>query len=305
MLYRHWNLPPVPAALTLFSRPFAAPFRAAAFALAVGALSACSTAQTLDVSAPPPVAAPISAKHAAIVVDGSTGRTLYESASTESRYPASLTKMMTLYLLFEAMDRGQVSPATPLPVSAFAASQPPSKLGVKAGHTIAVESAIQSLATKSANDVAVVVAEYLGGSEAQFASMMTARARSLGMSGTTFRNASGLPDAEQRTTARDMALLGMALRKRFPQYYGYFSARTFAYNGRAIRGHNHILSRVEGADGIKTGYIRASGFNVVSSVNRDGRRLVVTVMGGESAKARDDYAEMLIEHYLPRAKRGG
>lgn len=288
-----------------FSRSVAAPLRAAAFALVIGGLGACSTAQTLDVSAPPPVAAPVSAKHAAIVVDGNTGRTLYESASTEPRYPASLTKMMTLYLLFEAMDRGQLSLATPLPVSAEAASQPPSKLDLKAGQTIPVESAIQALATKSANDVAVVVAEALAGSEAQFAAMMTSKARSLGMNSTTFRNASGLPDAEQRTTARDMALLGMALRKRFPHHYGYFSARSFAYNGRSVRGHNHILSRVEGADGIKTGYIRASGFNVVSSVSRDGRRLIVTVMGGESAKARDDYAEALIEHYLPRAKRGG
>jgi D-alanyl-D-alanine carboxypeptidase len=153
--------------------------------------------------------------------------------------------------------------------------------------------------------VAVVVAEALGGSEQQFAAMMTAKARSIGMRGTQFRNASGLPDLEQRTTARDMALLGIALRKRFPQYYSVFSAQSFAFNGRAVRGHNHLLTRVDGADGIKTGYIRASGFNIVGSVNRDGRRLICVVMGGDTAKARDDYAQALIEQYLPAASRGG
>ncbi len=229
--------------------------------------------------------APTTTKYAAIVVDGSNGQTLFQANATAPRYPASLTKMMTLYMLFEAMEQGRVCKPTPIPVSANAARQPPTKLGFRRGETIDVESAIRALCVKSANDVAVAVAEYLGGSEQQFAAMMTAKARQLGMRSTIFRNASGLPDAGQRTTARDMAVLGMALRARFPQHYPLFFESDFSFRGRLVRGHNDMLGRVDGVDGIKTGYISASGYNIVTSVDADGRRLILVVMGGDSAQA--------------------
>lgn len=264
-------------------------------------LAGCTTTETLNsVQAP----APASDKYAAIVVDASNGRMLYQAYATAPRYPASLTKMMTLYMLFEAMQQGRVTQETPIPVSAHAASQPPSKLGFRRGEQIEAEAAIQALATKSANDVAAAVGEYLGGSEEGFARQMTAKARQLGMTSTVFRNASGLPDPEQRTTARDMAVLGMALRKHFPQYYYYFSATDFAFRGKRIRGHNDLLGRINGVDGIKTGYIRASGFNIVTSVNADGRKLVVVVMGGDTARKRNDHVEELIARYLPQASGG-
>ncbi|WP_274630507.1 D-alanyl-D-alanine carboxypeptidase family protein [Arvimicrobium flavum] len=266
-------------------------------------LAACTTAtEALHVPPPPPLT---SEKYAAIVVDGNSGRTMYQAHANAARYPASLTKMMTLYMLFEALDSGRVSRSTAIPVSAHAASQPPSKLGLKRGSTIDVDTAIDALTVKSANDVAAAVGEFLGGgSEDRFAAMMTARARQLGMSNTVFRNASGLPDDGQRTTARDMALLGIALKKRFPHHFDEFSARSFAYRGRSVKGHNRLLGRVEGVDGIKTGYIRASGYNIVTSVGRGGRRLVVVVMGGKSGRERDAHVEELIERYLPSAGRG-
>lgn len=269
-------------------------------------LAGCSTSETLR---PPP--APITtsfastSKYAAIVVDANNGRALFQSSATAPRYPASLTKMMTLYMLFEAMEQGRVNASTQIPVSAYAAARPPSKIGFRAGETISVQSAIQALCTKSANDVAVAVAEYFAGTEDQFAVQMTAKARQLGMGGTVFRNASGLPDDRQRTTARDMAVLGIALRNRFPTQFGYFSAREFAFRGKLVRGHNDLLGRVRGVDGIKTGYIRASGYNIVTSVQADGRRLVIVVMGGESAKARNAHVEELIARYLPAASRKG
>ncbi len=268
-------------------------------------VAGCSTTEALQ---PSPAAvtdfAPTS-KYAAIVVDANNGNTLFQSSATAPRYPASLTKMMTLYMLFEAIGQGRVSLATEIPVSAYAAARPPSKIGFRAGETISVQSAIQALCTKSANDVAAAVAEYLGGTEDQFAAQMTARARQLGMTGTVFRNASGLPDDAQRTTARDMALLGIALRSRFPNQYAYFSAREFAFRGKTVRGHNDLLGRVHGVDGIKTGYIRASGYNIVTSVQADGRRLVVVVMGGETARSRNAQVEDLIARYLPAASRQG
>ncbi|MFI0844100.1 D-alanyl-D-alanine carboxypeptidase family protein [Mesorhizobium sp. IMUNJ 23232] len=284
-----------------------APFRAAAMLLLVLGLAACSTSKTLEVAPPSlsPMSTPMSGKYAAIVVDGNSGAVLYEVDSNAQRYPASLTKMMTLYLLFEAMQQGRVTAATEIPVSEYAARRPPTKIGFRPGDTIDADSAIRALVTKSANDVAVAVGEYLGGSEEQFAVMMTAKARSLGMRNTTFRNASGLPDVDQRTTARDMALLGMSLRKRFPAQFVYFSAQNFTFRGRTIRGHNDLLARVEGVDGIKTGYVRASGFNIVTSVNRDGRKLVVVVMGGNTARQRNAHVEELIERYMPSASRGG
>lgn len=263
----------------------------------------CSTnsgGPALEAMAPPPGPA---TKYSALVVDVSSGETLYQVNATAVRYPASLTKMMTLYLLFEALEQGRVSKATEIPVSSFASRQPPSKIGVKTGQTIDVESAILALTVKSGNDCAVAVAEYLGGTEAQFAAQMTAQARALGMTGTVFRNASGLPDPEQHTTARDMAILGMALRSRFPQHFHYFSERDFAFRGKVVRGHNDMLGRVDGVDGIKTGYIRASGYNIVTSVQRGSRRLIIVVMGADSARARNAHVEELIEKYMrPAAK---
>lgn len=277
--------------------------RPLALAAVLGLLAGCSTTSTdaLQVAAPPPLP---TEKYATIVVDASSGRTLHQVAASEYRYPASLTKMMTLYMLFEALDSGRVSRASQIPVSQNCARQPPSKLGLKAGTTIDVGSAIGALSVKSANDVACAVGEYLGGgSESRFASMMTAKARSVGMGRTVFRNASGLPDDGQVTTARDMAVLGMALKKRFPHHFANFSARSFAYHGRTINGHNRLIGRVDGVDGIKTGYIRASGFNIVTSVGRGGKRLVVVVMGGKTARERDAHVEELIERYLPASGR--
>jgi len=269
--------------------------RAAFFVLLAVAVAGCTTAE-LEPIQPTRLA---STKYAAIVVDASSGRMLYQSSAEAPRYPASLTKMMTLYLLFEALDSGRVGKTTEIPVSNHARSQPPTKIGFKSGQSIDVESAIQALATKSANDVAVAVAEYLGGTEDGFAAVMTAKARALGMRGTVFRNASGLPDDGQRTTARDMAVLGMALRQRFPNHYHYFSERDFVFRGRTIRGHNDLIGRVRGVDGIKTGYVRASGYNIVTSVNDGGRKLVIVVMGGDSARSRNDHVEELIRRYLP------
>ena len=264
--------------------------------LALVAGCATSSSDVLQATPPPPLA---SEKYAAIVVDGNSGRALHQVNANAYRYPASLTKMMTLYMLFEALESGRVSRSTEMPVSAHAASQAPSKLGLKRGTTIDVGTAIQALSVKSANDVAATVGEYLGGSEDRFASMMTAKARQIGMSNTVFRNASGLPDASQHTTARDMAVLGIQLKRRFPQYFGNFSQRSFAFRGRSIAGHNRLIGRVDGVDGIKTGYIRASGFNIVTSVGRGGKRLVIVVMGGKTARERDAHVEELIERYLP------
>jgi D-alanyl-D-alanine carboxypeptidase len=194
---------------------------------------------------------------------------------------------MTLYLLFERLEAGQIKLSTELPVSAHAAAQAPSKLGLKPGQTIDVSAAILAIVTKSANDVAVVVAEALGGRESDFAKQMTAKARALGMHHTVYYNASGLPDDRQITTARDQAILGRAIHDRFPRYYHYFATRAFAYRGKTMRNHNHLLGRIEGLDGIKTGYIRESGFNIVTSVRRGGRYIVAIVFGGASARARD------------------
>ncbi|MER8429112.1 D-alanyl-D-alanine carboxypeptidase family protein [Mesorhizobium caraganae] len=268
----------------------------AALALLVFVAGCSTTAPPDSVLAVP---AP-QAKYAAIVVDAN-GKTLFEVSSTAQRYPASLTKMMTLYLLFEALETGRVSKETQIPVSDNAARQPPTKLRFRRGESIDVDSAIRAIVVKSANDVAVAVGEYLGGSEDQFAAMMTSKARQIGMTSTVFRNASGLPDAGQHTTARDMATLGMALRARFPQQFHYFSESDFMFRGRLVRGHNDMLGRVRGVDGIKTGYIRASGYNIVTSYNADGRRLIVVVMGADSARQRNDHVEALIQRSLSPA----
>ena len=246
-------------------------------------------------------------KYAAIVVDANTGKTLFSSSADEPRYPASLTKMMTLYLVFEALESGKISKSTKVPFSKNAANEPPTKIGVRAGGSVTVETVILSLVTKSANDASTAVAELLGGSEAEFARMMTTKARKLGMTGTIFRNANGLPNGAQHTTARDMATLGIALREHYPQYYDYFSTRSFTYNKRRMANHNRLLGKVKGVDGIKTGYTRASGFNLVSSVADGNRRIVAVVMGGKTGSSRDAHMADLIKRYLPKAspKRGG
>lgn len=235
------------------------------------------------------LAAPAAAnsKYAAYVMQADSGDVLFNRYSNSRRYPASLTKMMTLYLLFEELEAGNLTLESKLPVSKTAAGQPPSKLGVKAGSTIDVETAIEALVVKSANDVAVVVAEKLGKSEWRFAREMTTKARALGMSRTTFRNASGLPNSKQVTTARDMAILGRRVMQDFPQYFHYFSTKQFSWGGKTYSTHNSLVKHYEGADGIKTGYTRSSGFNLVTSATRDGQRLIGVVLGGRSSRTRD------------------
>lgn len=239
--------------------------------------------------------------YSSIVVDGNNGATLEAVNPDSIRHPASLTKVMTLYLLFERLEAGRVKLDTPLPVSEHASEQDPTKLGLKPGQTIMVEDAIKGIVTRSANDAAVVIAEYLGGSEKAFAQMMTEKAHALGMSHTTYVNASGLPDDDQNTTARDQALLGRAIQDRFPRYYKYFSTQAFVFRGETIRGHDHLLSEVEGVDGIKTGFTRASGFNLLTSLHRDGRFLVAVVMGGPSSSERDARMRGLIADHIKEA----
>lgn len=245
-------------------------------------------------------AAPASAKYASMVIDAGTGKVLHQDNPHTLNYPASLTKMMTLYLLFEALDKGQIKMSTAMNVSADSAKQPASALGLTAGRTITVGQAIPALAVKSANDVAVVVAEALGGTQIDFALKMTAKARQLGMSRTTFRNPSGLPHQGQLSTARDMALLAYRLLRDFPHYYHYFSAEEFTYDNVTYKTHNRLLKSYEGADGIKTGYIKASGFNLVASAERGGRRLIGVVFGGNSARARDRLMADLLDEGFTR-----
>jgi D-alanyl-D-alanine carboxypeptidase len=236
--------------------------------------------------------------YADIVVDANSGAVLYSTNPDSPRYPASLTKIMTLYMLFEQLEAGKIAMNTELPVSVHAASQAPSKLALKPGQTITVEDAIKATVTKSANDVAVVIAEALGGDEDTFGRLMTAKARAIGMQNTVYKNASGLPDEAQITTARDQALLGRAIQDRFPQYYGYFSTKRFSFRGKSIASHNRLVGRVEGVDGIKTGYINASGFNLVTSMKRAGRHVVAVVLGGRSASSRDAKMRELVTDYV-------
>ncbi len=251
------------------------------------------------------LAAPAAAneKYAAIVYDANSGKALFARHADARRYPASLTKIMTLYILFEELEAKRLTLTSPLRVSANAAKQAPSKLGLKAGSTIKVEDAILALTTKSANDAAVVVAENVSGSVSEFAVRMTRTARALGMKSTTFRNPHGLPDSAQVTTARDMVLLGRAVQDRFPSYYKYFSTRSFSYGGARYRNHNRLLGAVAGVDGIKTGYTRASGYNLVTSVRRDGRHIVAVVMGGRTGASRNAHMRDLIAEHLPKASR--
>ncbi len=238
-------------------------------------------------------------RHAAIVVEAESGRVLHAESADAIRHPASLTKMMTLYILFGELEAGRLSLDDPLPVSRRAAAQPASKLGLRAGQTIRVRDAIPALAVRSSNDVAVVVAETISGSEAAFADRMTRTARALGMQRTRFVNASGLPDPAQITTAREIAVLARALQTGFPNDYAAFSRRSFTWAGRTRDSTNKLLGVVEGVDGVKTGYIRASGYNLAASVRRGGRRLIVVVMGGPTGAARDAEVAALIDEYLP------
>ncbi len=238
---------------------------------------------------------------AAMVVDANTGRVLYADHDNDLRHPASVTKVMTLYMLFEQLEKGTMSLDDDITISRHAASMAPSKLGLNPGSTIGVEDAIKALVTKSANDVAAAVAESIGGTEERFAQMMTAKARSLGMSRTHYANASGLPNSSQVTTARDLIILGRSIQERFPRYYAYFSTHQFTFRGSTMGNHNHLLGRVEGMDGIKTGYTNASGFNLLTSVKRGGRRIVSVVLGGKSAAGRDRIMAGLIEDHLDSA----
>ncbi len=238
---------------------------------------------------------PAHAKYASFVMDADTGQVLHAINADTRNYPASLTKMMTLFMLFEAIEQKKISLNTKMRVSRRATGQPPSRLGLKAGSSIRVEDAIYALVTKSANDVATVVAEALGGSEWEFAKAMTQRAHQLGMSHTNFRNASGLPNRHQLSTARDMAKLGNELWKRFPGYYKYFKTPQWSYKGRTYKNHNKLMSKYEGMDGIKTGYIRASGFNLVSSVNRGDHRLIGVVFGGKTSSQRNQIMARILD----------
>ncbi|MCZ6763543.1 MAG: D-alanyl-D-alanine carboxypeptidase [Alphaproteobacteria bacterium] len=240
-------------------------------------------------------------QQASIVIDTATNEALRSANADTEIHPASLTKMMTLYLLFDSLSRGELRLETALPVSNRAASREPSRLGLHAGQTILVRDAIPALIIKSANDVASVVAEALSGTETEFAALMTARARLLGMSQTTFRNASGLPDVRQKSTARDLARLGRALFDHFPQYYDHFSAQSFSYGGRTYTTHNNLISDYNGVDGIKTGYVRASGFNVVTSAVKGRRRLIGVVIGGATANARDKQMRDLLDEAFAAA----
>ena len=241
------------------------------------------------------VATAAQARYASIVIDYDTGRVLHESNADTRNYPASLAKMMTLYMAFEALERGDITLDKKLKVSRRAAGMPAAKLGLKRGETITVKNAILALITKSANDAAVVVAEALGKKETKFARMMTRKAKALGMKRTQFRNASGLPNRRQLSTARDMATLARALIRDFPKYYKLFSTKEFVYKGRRHRNHNRLLRKYAGADGIKTGYIRASGFNLAASVSRNGRRLIAVVFGGKTPRSRDRHIAKLLD----------
>lgn len=234
-------------------------------------------------------------KYASIVIDLETDEVLHARHADAPRYPASLTKAMTLYMLFDAMKSGEVKLYERLPVSRAAASQPPSSLRLRAGNTITTKDAINALITKSANDVAVVVAERLGGTEQRFATLMTAKAESMGMTSTVFKNASGLPNAQQLSTARDMSVLAERLLEDHADYYGYFANTKFSWGRANYRNHNKLIGKVSGVDGIKTGYTRASGFNLMASAKRRGRRVVAIMFGGSTARSRDQHVSDLIE----------
>lgn len=234
-------------------------------------------------------------KYASIVIDATNDTVMHARYADEARFPASLTKVMTLYMVFEELDAGRLTLDEMLPVSATAAAKPPSKLGLRAGEEISVRDAISALITKSANDVACVVAERIGVTEARFAALMTVKARTIGMTDTRFYNASGLPDSRQVSTARDMAVLAEAVIDNFSHHYDYFATRTFSWDGRTYKNHNELLGDVDGVDGIKTGYTRASGYNLMASAQRGDSRIIAIMLGGRTARARNAHVTDLIE----------
>jgi D-alanyl-D-alanine carboxypeptidase len=250
--------------------------------------------------------APLEAKpqFSALTVDARTGAILFQNDADGLRHPASLTKMLTLYVLFQDLKSGRIKRSTQLRVSARAAAMAPSKLGLRAGSTISVDDAIKALVTKSANDVAATIAENLGGTESNFAARMTRVAHSIGMSRSNFKNASGLPNPAQITTARDMATLGLRLMRDFPQYYPYFRIQAFNFKGRTIKSHNRLVGHFDGTDGIKTGYIAASGYNLVTSTRRGDKRLVGVVLGARSGGSRNSYMQVMLEKMFARAQGG-
>ncbi|MBX9467491.1 MAG: D-alanyl-D-alanine carboxypeptidase [Rhizobium sp.] len=241
---------------------------------------------------------------AQLLLDARTGEVLASENSDELNHPASLTKMMSVYMVLDAIKAGKLSWDSPVPFSKHAASRPPTKLFVKAGDTITVREAVLAMIVKSANDAAAAVGEKIGGSEEGFAALMTRKARSLGMTNTTFFNASGLPHAQQFTTARDMSTLGVALMRDFPKDYELFATKSFKFRGKTITGHNNLMYRYKGMDGIKTGYTNASGFNLVSAVELNGRRVVGVVLGGRTAASRDKIMERLIDANIKKASSG-
>ncbi|NNJ76653.1 MAG: D-alanyl-D-alanine carboxypeptidase [Anderseniella sp.] len=240
----------------------------------------------------------------AITVDASTGKIIYSENVDAKRYPASLTKVMTLYLMFQEIEAGRMSFSTPMKVSKLAAAQQPSKLGLRVGSTITARNAMFALITKSANDAAMVVAEHIGGSQKGFAQRMTRQARAMGMTRTKFTNPNGLPDKRQVTTARDMATLGLRIQRDFPKYYKHFATRSFKYGKRKYRNHNRLLGKLKGVDGIKTGYTRASGFNLLSSRTLGTRSLVAVVIGGRSGRSRNAFMTKILKRDLRKASRG-
>lgn len=234
-------------------------------------------------------------KYASYVIDIDTNKVLHARNAEEPRYPASITKVMTLYMVFDALKTGDLMLSDELKISKNAAKQPPSKLYLKAGKTIKLEDAINALVTKSANDVAVVIAERLGGSESRFAALMTAKARQLGLKNTRFKNASGLPNKSQISTALDLAILGEAILVDHGDYYDYFATQEFKFGKAKYKNHNKLLKNVRGVDGIKTGYTRASGFNLLASAERDGHRVIAVMLGGASSKSRNAHVTDLLE----------
>ncbi len=244
----------------------------------------------------------VNGKDAYLILDATSGRELVADRADELRHPASLTKLMTIYLTFSALDSGRLSLGDALPVSINALNAPPTKIGLPPGGTVNVRDATMALVTRSANDAAIVLAEAIGGDEATFAQLMTQKARQLGMTSTVYRNASGLPNREQVTTARDLARLAFALMRDFPHYYAVFSVQSYPYRGRILENHNRMLLSYEGADGLKTGYTVASGFNLVMSAMRDNRRLIGVVMGGDSAGQRDRMMADLMDYGFATAQ---
>ena len=245
-------------------------------------------------------AAQATEKHSALVIDANSGKVLHAENVSDLRYPASLTKLMTLYMTFDALHTGRFKMSSVLKASQKAASMPSTNLRMKKGDRITVRDAIKALIVRSANDVAVILAEALAGSEYKFSKRMTATARRLGMKNTTFKNASGLPNRQQQSTARDLAVLALALKRHYPQYYHFFRTETFSYKGKKYTSHNRAMKRISGADGLKTGYIRASGFNLITSATRRGKSIVGIVLGGESSKKRDNEMVDLVERVFAK-----